>query len=196
MKGWKTIGVLLGLCAPLVPAQSNGKKHVKISAIFANAHYVYVQAEDGDIAKPGLYPEDRNAISDVQQALREWNRYAITTERGGADLVFIVRKGRLLGLQAQGGISMGPPHPGNQTPGQQLPRAGNSEQVGVGSEVGPPDDILRVYGLTSDGKLNGPLWSREMKDGLESPSVLLVRQLKDTVEKSYPANAAPSNPKP
>ena len=93
MKCRKTVGVLLVLFMPLVAAHSKGKKRSEISALFANARYVYVQAEDGDITKPGLYPEDRDAISNVQQALREWNRYAITTERDSADLVFIVRQG-------------------------------------------------------------------------------------------------------
>jgi hypothetical protein len=196
MKFRKTIGVLLVLFVPLVAVHSKGKKRSEISALFANAHYVYVQAEDGDMMKPGLYSEDREAISNVEQAVRDWNRYAITTERGDADLVFVVRKGRLLGAQVQGGISAGPPsRPGSQGPGQQLPQAGNSEGVGVGTEVGPADDILRVFTLTN-GKLNGPLWSREMQDGLAKPGVLLVRQLKEAVESSYPAQTAPSPPKP
>ena len=93
MKSWKIIGALLVLFLTLVPAHAKGKKQPEVSALFANARYVYVQAEDGDLMKPGLYPEDRDAISNVQQALREWNRYAITTERDSADLVFIVRQG-------------------------------------------------------------------------------------------------------
>lgn len=196
MKSWRTIGVFLVLFMPLATAHAKGKKQ-SVSALFANAHYIYVQAEDGDIMKPGLYPEDRDAISDVQQALREWNRYAITTERDNADLVFIVRRGRMLGLQGRGGISAGTPgHPGNQAPGQQLPQTGDSVGAGVGTEVGPADDILRVFTLSGSGKLNGPIWSRELQDGLDSPSVLLVRQLRDAVESAYPAQATPPPAKP
>jgi hypothetical protein len=58
--------------------------------------------------------------------------------------------------------------------------------VGAAGEVGPPDDLMRVYMQTPDGKLTGPLWSREMKDGLDNPSVLLLQQLKQAVEHAYP----------
>jgi len=196
MKIWKTLAVLSVSLTHLLSAHAKGKKRAEISSVFANAHYVYVQAVDGDIMNPEVYPEDRNAISNVQQALRDWSRYAITTERSQADLVFVVRKGRLVGLEGRGGIGS-QPYPGAQGPGQvPQPGTGTAGSVGVGTQVGPDEDVLRVFTLATDGKLNGPLWTREMLDGLDAPAVLLVRQLKEAVEAAYPSQPAPPSSKP
>jgi len=196
MKTWKALAVFSVALPLLLSANAKGKKRAEISSAFANAHYVYIQAVDGDIMNPAVYQEDRDAISNVQQAIRDWNRYAITTERSQADLVFVVRKGRLVGLQGRGGIGS-QTYPGTQDPGQ-VPQPGTrtTGSVGVGSQVGPEDDFLRVFTLTADGKMNGPLWTREMQDGLDAPAVLLVRQLKEAVEAAYPSQPAPQPSKP
>lgn len=101
MKFFKSIAVALAVVAPLVLAKD--KKKDNLSALFSNARYVYIQAEDGDIMKPGLFPEDREAIANVQDALKDWHRYALTINRGDADLIIIVRKGRLAAAQVHGG---------------------------------------------------------------------------------------------
>jgi len=194
MKIWKTLAVMSVALPLLLSAHAKGKKRAEISSAFANAHFVYVQAVDGDIMNTEVYAEDRDAISNVQQALRDWNRYAITTERSQADLVFVVRKGRLVGLHGRGGIGS-QPYPDAQAPGP-IPQPGTGTTLGVGSQVGPDDDILRVFALTADGKMNGPLWMREMQDGFDAPAVLLVRQLKEAVEAAYPSHPAPQPSKP
>jgi hypothetical protein len=189
------IATLLLLVAPFAVAQQKPKKHSDLPAVFSNARYVYVQAEDGDIMRPGLYPEDRDAISDVHQGIRDWNRYAVTTNREDADLIFIVRKGRIAGAQGRIGVSGGSPRqPGAPVPGSDPRQDGIGTSVGAAGEVGPPDDLMRVYTQTPDGKPTGPLWSREMKDGLDAPSVLLLQQLKQAVERSYPP--LPPSPQP
>ena len=101
MKFFKSIAVALAVVAPLVLAKD--KKKDNLSALFSNARYVYIQAEDGDMMKPGLFPEDREAIANVQDALKDWHRYALTINRGDADLIIIVRKGRLAAAQVHGG---------------------------------------------------------------------------------------------
>jgi len=185
-------------------------KKPDVPAVFQTAKYVYVQAEDGDALRPGLYPEDRQAIYDVENKIRDWKRYAITINRDEADLVFIVRKGRLAAAQGQLGVGNIPrPQPGqypSQNPGQgpsQGPGAGPgpnqggmSESVGVGTEVGPSDDLLRVFILTGDKKLSGPVWAHELHRGLDAPMVRLVEQLKAAVEKAYPPTPAPDPNKP
>ena len=205
MKLTKPIIVLLAMSAPFAFAKDK-KKH-ELPAVFGTAHYVYVQAEDGGEMSAGLLPEDREAIASVRGALEDWKRYAITLNRKEADLVFIVRKGRLAsaGLHGDVGVSTSPAVPGSypgrnpmadptntnnnpNRPGAMDP--GTTEGVGARAEAGPSEDVLRVFALTPDGKLNGPIWSREMKDGLDQPNVLLVRTLKDTVEKAYPPQAA------
>lgn len=178
------------LALPVAFAQSKSKKH-DLPAVFANAHYVYVRALDGDIMKPGLYPEDRQAISDMQDGLRDWNRYALTIEQEHADLVFVVRKGRSSGEQNRVGISgrQQPMPPGSQ-PRQQGQMPDDGTGVGVGAEVGPSDDILQVFTTNPEGKLIGPLWQREMHDGLEAPAIPLLRQLRAAVELAYPDQPA------
>ena len=84
------------------PAQSK-KKDPDVPALFRQARYVYVEAVDGDAFNPRLYPEDRQAIADVVTALQAWNRYTLATRRQGADLVFVVRKGRVADANVFGG---------------------------------------------------------------------------------------------
>jgi hypothetical protein len=42
--------------------------------ILANAHYVYVASYDGDQFNQNLLPEDRKAISSVQNAIQDWGK--------------------------------------------------------------------------------------------------------------------------
>lgn len=206
MKLVKSIAILLTVLAPLAFAKN--KKKDTLPAIFSNARYVYVQAEDGDIMRPGLFPEDREAIANVQDALKDWNRYALTLHRNDADLIIIVRRGRLASAQLHGRVDAGSPpmiggsYPsrnpsgaGNSAPGNDPDRDNGIDNIGARTEVGPNDDTLRVFSLNPQGKLSGPLWSREMKDGLDAPDVLLLRFLKDAVDRDYPPQpTSPSAP--
>jgi len=169
MKVFKSIAILLTVFAPLAVAKD--KKKDTLPALFSNARYVYVQAEDGDIMKPGLFPEDRDAIANVQDTLKGWPRYSLTLNRKDADLIIIVRKGRLASAQVHGAVTAGAP---TATPTAPI----------------PPDDILRVFSLSPEGKLSGPLWSSEMKDGLDAPNVMLLRALRDAVDRAYPPQPA------
>ena len=188
MKLVVSIALLLVLSTPFALAKD--KKKNALPAMFNVARYVYVQAEDGDIFKPDLFPKDRQAISDVEDGLRDWNRYVLTMNRNEADLVFVVRRGREVTAKVGGTVGPGMrPYPrnnpagsGNSNPGQ----AGRSYDYGVGAEVGMPDDTLRVFTLTPDGKLSAPIWYREVKDGLDSPDLRLLSQLREAVDRDYP----------
>ena len=194
MKSMKILALLLLLVPTVVLAQKKTKKP-SVPEIFDHARYVYVEAADGEEFDPGLYPADRNAIADVRDALRKWGRYILTIDRSNADLIFVVRKGRLAGAEARGSIgTVGQyPQPGSQ--GGQFPGGQQRPQgpgFGVGSEVGPPDDLFQVCQLNGDGKLSGPLWIRSIAGGLDAPRVALVAQFKNEVEKAYPS--APATP--
>ena len=134
----------------------------EVPKIFLTARYAYVQALDGDIFDLHLVAEDRKAIQDVEDALRDWKRYVITTRRDQAELVFVVRKGRSASAQGRGG--------------------GARARGGLGAEVGPGDDLLYVYMQTSEHELQGPIWKQYLKDGLDTPGIPLFKQLKDTIE--------------
>jgi len=57
--------------------------------------------------------------------------------------------------------------------------------------------MLRVYIVNGDGKLSGPLWTREMQDGLDAPGLMLLQQLRAAVERAYPTQPpAPKQPTP
>lgn len=181
MKFNSRIALVLLLLPTLLVAQTK-KKHT-VSAVFNNARYVWVETIDGrDVFSPGLVPEDRQAISDVEDALRDWKRYAITTQRSEAELIFVVRKGRIAAVNvgASTGRGTGPLNPGQRpASGPGATGSDTSERgVMVGGEVGSPDDLLEVHTLKTDGTLGTILWERMFPDGLDAPQVSLVAQLK------------------
>ena len=149
MKVITSVALALLLVAPLAHAKDKKKKD--LPAIFNSARFVYVQAEDGDVMKPGLIPEDRDAISDVQNVLRDWNRYAVTLHPNQADLIFIVRKGRIASAQGHGGIGTGTgPDLGGAYPGSRSPAGpGNPNSPGDrgGEEIETNTATHRVLDL-------------------------------------------------
>jgi hypothetical protein len=197
--------VAAALLLPVVPlAVAWGKKKPEIPPAFSTAHTVFVEADLNDTARPGFSPTDRDAVSYVQQALREWNRYQLTTDRKQADLIFIVRKGRPANERDSLGNPGNPgtpsPHQsGMSMPGQNPMQSGGGDPMG-GTAMAPIEDLLQVFTINPNGKLSGPLWSRQMKDGLDGPSVMLVQVLKSAVEAAYPpappAATPPTSPHP
>ena len=176
----------LTLCLLVSSLAFSKPKKPDLPAVFQNAKYVYVEAVDGDILKPGLFPEDRQAIADVQDSLRRWKRFNIVLTRKEADLVFVIRKGRLAEGQVHGGISGGSgpcSGPGSGPGPAQIPGQTRGTEVGGRTDVGDPDDMLRVY-IQNEGELKAMVWDRTMDGGLDAPSVQLVRQLKVAVEKT------------
>ncbi|HUN86219.1 MAG TPA: hypothetical protein VMU48_17700 [Terracidiphilus sp.] len=175
-------------------AQNKSTKRAGIPAVFQTAHSVYVEADSGDTTRPGMYAEDREAISNVESGLQEWNRYTIAPRRDQADLIVVVRKGRFAGEQVHDGLSVGtrPMIPGSARPAPM----GSGEEVGSEGEVDQKDDLLMVYMVSSDGDLTGPIWRREMVKGLDAPKVELLRQLRKSVDRAYPMQASGKNSVP
>jgi len=207
MKMPKAVALLLTVSAAL-PLQAKNKKQPSVPAVFGQAQYVYVQAVDGRQFDPNLYPEDREAIADVQDALSNWRRYVLVMDRDEADLVIVVRRGRAAeagvgvsprGLPNSGGIGAG--SGGTQTPGQGRAGTPAGGQIGgpaieTGAEVGPSDDFFEVCQLDTDRKLTPPLWERTMPDGLDAPRVLLFQQFREAVDKAYPVQPTQQQKKP
>jgi len=186
MRPLKTITLLLVLLATIATLQAKTKKPYKLPAVFDHARYVYVEAVDGQEFDPRLDPDDRQAIADVYKALDDWNRYVLTTRRDQAELIFVVRKGRLASAKVGGQVSSGPQRgPGRPANG---PLPGNG--ITVGGEVGPPDDLLEVYLPNPNDTQGALLWQRTLADGLNPPHLALLKQLKDEVERTYPIQTA------
>jgi len=55
-----------------------------------NARFVYVTSYDGDQFNTNLLPEDRQAISTVQDAMQKWGKFTLVYEPGQADIVLMV----------------------------------------------------------------------------------------------------------
>jgi hypothetical protein len=58
--------------------------------VLRNARYVYVTSYDGDQFSMDLFPQDREAIANVQDALRKSGKYMVVYEPHNADMVLAV----------------------------------------------------------------------------------------------------------
>ena len=159
-------------------------KKPSVPAVFGQARYVYVEAIDGQEFDPNINPDDRIAIADVRDALDNWKRYQLTTSRSEADVVIVVRKGRV--AEANVGIT---PRRG-QLPGSAGQPGGIGAGGQIGGEAGPPDDLFEVCPVNTDGTLSSPLWERTMPEGLTAPKVVLLEQFEEAVDKAYPPQPA------
>jgi hypothetical protein len=56
----------------------------------ANARYVYVASYDGDQFDTNLLPEDRKAISSVQNAIQNWGKLTLVYQPSDADIIILV----------------------------------------------------------------------------------------------------------
>jgi len=196
MKFAKVAALLLLTMIPTLCLAQKKPKKPDIPAALAQARFVYVEAMDGGEFDRDLSPADRIAIADARDYLKAWGRYTISYERDKAELIFVVRKGRLAEADADVGIgngqdpnfpsaSQGPMgQPGTQNQNRQRQR---DMTMGVGGEVGPADDLLQVCLFNVDnGKRSGPLWIRTQAHGLSAPRMQLLAQFRDAVEKAYP----------
>jgi hypothetical protein len=192
MKPLKMITLLLVLVTALASVQAKTKKPYKLPAAFNQARYVYVEAVDGQEFDPRLDPDDRQAITDVDKALYDWNRYVLTIRREQADLIFVVRKGRLVTAKLAVQVGSGPQGVPNRPANGPFP----SNSVAVGGDVGPPDDLLEVYVPNPNDARGTLLWQRTLADGLNSPQLTLFKQLKNEVERTYPIQTTNKASKP
>ncbi len=78
--------LLLGALSALAAPNVYPSKALSFPKTLTNARYVYVAAFDGDEFNPNLLPEDRAAIVNVQDALRQWGRYVIVYRPEDADI--------------------------------------------------------------------------------------------------------------
>lgn len=157
--------LVLLLLAPALKA----KEETPIPAIITNATYVLVTTYSGDVFSPNVSPEDRQAVGDVQEAVQKWGRYKLVYKREHADLILVVRKGRLAEVRA--GVRVGAGSDANS----------RGTAHAVGAEAGDPQDTLTVF-IASQGIDSAPLWRGRNTDGLNPPKMQLVKDLRSQVE--------------
>lgn len=142
-----------------------------IPAVVKNATYVMVTTYSGDVFSPNVSPEDRHAVQNVQDAIQKWGRYKLVYNRGEADLILVVRTGRLAEVKA--GVQVGTQRVGDTT--------SRSHGSAIGGEVGDPQDTLEVY-MASQGINGPPQWRGRAQGGLKAPEMQLVREFRSKVE--------------
>jgi hypothetical protein len=177
-------------------------KKSNLNRMITQARYVIVTTYYGNsIVNTNTPPEDRNAMVAMEQALMKWGRYHVVYSPEMADLVVLVRKGRYgsvtgggtIGVGNGGGIRVGSPFPTN-IPGtvpDNRPTGGTGPYGGV--EAGMPDDELALYDarLGLDGT---PLWHRMQPQGLRTPKLPLLEELKKEVAEADKEDRAKKNP--
>ena len=196
MKASRYLVFLLAPIFVIQPAEPKSKKQGDVPTVFQTARSVYVEADQGDITRLGVYSEDRQAVSDVQSGLLDWNRYTVVPRRDQADLILVVRRGRLAATEGRGNLSVSA-RPGPSPSRGGLPGSlGSDNDIGAASEAGPDDDLLAVYSVDKGGEAKGPIWRRQMVNGLKNPGLPLFKQLRKAVDQAYPMQPARTRPGP
>lgn len=72
------------------PKASKAESIQPFPGTLVNARYVYVTSYDGDQFNLNLFPEDRQAISTVQDAMQKWGKFIVVYEPSQADIVLMV----------------------------------------------------------------------------------------------------------
>ena len=81
------MGISVSALAAPAPAKSDKPA---FPGTLANAQYVYVASYDGDQFNPNLLPDDRDAISSVQQAIQKWGKLKLVYRPSEADITILV----------------------------------------------------------------------------------------------------------
>jgi len=138
--------------------------------LVAHARYILVTTYSGDdLSNYRVTPDDRQAVVNVQNSIKKWGRFALAYNAKDADLILLVRKGRI--VESMPGIRIG---------------AGSDTKPGVGAvdptDVGDPRDMLALYDAANGGVDSAPLWRDLMKGGLNPPQMPLMGELRDVVD--------------
>ncbi|HEX3986283.1 MAG TPA: hypothetical protein VHX13_06690 [Acidobacteriaceae bacterium] len=199
VRRWAVAGLILLLGGVVTTVSAKKKKDAEASRLFCQAQYAYVRTIDGDVLNPNVLPEDRDAANRMLDQIQGWKRYTIVYRPEEADLVFVVRTGRLASAQVLGSVAPREPYPGGsvnigrnpgaatqnaQDPGAAgeypMDRNGGGG-VGAGAGVGPPDDLLQVYASGGGNDVHTMLWEHSQHNGLQGAQPLF-EHLRDAVE--------------
>ncbi len=88
-RAWSFLALffLIAACAAVWAQQPK-----EMPKLVVNARFVYVTTYDGNQWSPNLLPEDRQAVSDVQNAIQKWGKYIVVYRPEEADIILAVQK--------------------------------------------------------------------------------------------------------
>jgi hypothetical protein len=159
----------------LASAQSTKpSKNPDAPAMLTTAQFVFVEPYVGSVYDASTSPEDRDAVNNVVDALHDWGYYKLALHAKQADLIIMVRTGRASRSYSGVHVQTGRIDPNAPSP----PGTGLGGREGVAA--GPDEDLFWVY-WQKDGKLNGPIWQQNLKNGLDGPTLVLFQNFKDAV---------------
>jgi hypothetical protein len=84
------LATTFAVAAPKAPKVNAPQSVLAFPGTLVNARFVYVTSYDGDQFDPNLFPEDRQAISTVQEALQKWGKFILVYEPHQADIILMV----------------------------------------------------------------------------------------------------------
>jgi hypothetical protein len=87
----KHIAALVLSCLALVGSAMAAKDAPAMPGILANARFVYVTSYDGGQFNPNILPDDRDAISRVQDSIQKWGKLTLVYRPEDADIVLAVQ---------------------------------------------------------------------------------------------------------
>ena len=92
MNRFSLVAISLIVLAAIAAASPNPST-AKVPAFpgtLANARYVYVASYDGDQFDRNLLPQDRDAISAVQDSIQKWGKLTLVYQPSDADIIILV----------------------------------------------------------------------------------------------------------
>jgi hypothetical protein len=93
MKRFSPVAIILTMMTAISALAAPSPSSATVPAFpgtLANARYVYVASYDGDQFDTNLLPEDRNAISSVQNAIQTWGKLTLVYQPSQADIIILV----------------------------------------------------------------------------------------------------------
>ncbi len=84
------LATTVAVAAPKAPKVNTPQSLPAFPGTLVNARFVYVTSYDGDQFDPNLFPEDRQAISTVQDAIQKWGKFILVYEPQQADIILMV----------------------------------------------------------------------------------------------------------
>ena len=146
-------------------------KQKPLPKLVLNAKYVLVTTRFGVGPTFRITSENRHAVADVQNAIRQWGRYTLVYTPDAADLVILVRTGQL--LEGRAVVRTGP---------QQTIPPDTAESTNLPQDfVGGPEDMLAIFDAKA-GPDSAPLWQGRDSGGLNPPDMQLVKEFRRSVE--------------
>jgi hypothetical protein len=82
--------IMMTAISALAAPKPNSATVPAFPGTLANARYVYVASYDGDQFDTNLLPEDREAISSVQNAIQNWGKLTLVYQPSEADIIILV----------------------------------------------------------------------------------------------------------